>query len=132
MSIGVKEIAFIGYPVTDMARSRHFYGEILGLEESVILDGDNEDPHWVEYDIKGQTLALAKASEHWQPNPHGGGVSLEVADLEAALAHLKANGVEPSMPGIGDFPACRISVIPDPDGNGIALHQRKAHHPDFT
>jgi predicted enzyme related to lactoylglutathione lyase len=130
MSIGVKEIAFIGYPVTDMERARHFYGEVLGLEESCVIE-DGGDVHWVEYDIKGQTLALARASEQWQPNPHGGGVSLEVADLETALAHLQANGVEATMP-IGDFPVCRIAVIPDPDGNGIALHQRKPHHPDFS
>lgn len=127
--IGVKEIAFVGYPVTDMERARRFYGEILGLEESLVLE-DGGDVHWVEYDIAGQVLALAQASEHWQPNPQGGGVSLEVADLESALARLKDHGVEPSMP-VGDFPACRISVIPDPDGNGIALHQRKTHHPDY-
>ena len=129
--IGVKEVAFVGYPVTDMERSRKFYGEVLGLKESMAVEAEGGSHHWIEYDVAGVPLALAQASEEWQPNPHGGGVSLEVADMEAALAHLKENGVEPVIP-IGDFPACRICVIPDPDGNGIALHQRKPNHPDHT
>lgn len=129
MSIGVKEIAFVGYPVTDFERSRAFYGDLLGLKEALVMEEDGAI-HWVEYDIAGGTLALAPAGDHWKPDPNGGGVSLEVEDLDAALATLKKNGVEPMMP-VGDYPACRISVIQDPDGNGIALHQRKEHHPDF-
>jgi len=27
----------------------------------------------LDYDLAGQTLALAKAFEQWQPNPNGGG-----------------------------------------------------------
>ena len=129
MSIGVKEIAFIGYPVTDFEKSRAFYGDVLGLKEATVME--NEDgPHWVEYDIHGSTLALAPAGDHWKPDPNGGGVSLEVEDIDAALAHLRENGNEPMM-DVGDFPQCRIAVIQDPDGNGIALHQRKPNHPDF-
>ncbi|MEM1296084.1 MAG: VOC family protein [Verrucomicrobiota bacterium] len=130
MGIGIKEIAFVGYPVTDMDRSRKFYGEVLGLEESETFEHEGE-VGWVEDDIQGQTLALAKASDHWMPHKDGAGVSLEVESLEAALEQLKKHQVLPSMP-IGDFPACRITVIPDPDGNGIALHQRKPHHPNFS
>ena len=32
--ITIKEIAFTGYPVTDMARSRAFYEGVLGLKVS--------------------------------------------------------------------------------------------------
>ena len=129
MSIGVKEIAFVGYPVTDFAKSRDFYGGLLGLRESLVMEGDS-GVHWVEYDISGATLALAPAGEHWKPDPNGGGVSLEVGDLDSAISTLKENGVEMLLNDIGDFPMCRIAVIKDPDGNGIALHQRKPNHPD--
>ena len=131
MSIGVKEVAYVGYPVTDMARARNFYGRILGLQQSDVLEGENGEPHWVEYDIAGQTLAIAKSSAEWQPGPDGAGISLEVESLEDALSHLAENGIEPAMP-IGDFPLCRLTVISDPDGNGIVLHQRKTDHPDFS
>ena len=130
MSIRVKEIAFTGYPVTDFEKARAFYTGLLGLTEADRYEEGGE-LHWLEYDIAGATLALAKASEQWQPHKDGGGVALEVEDLDATLEHLRANGVETPM-GVGDFPTCRISVVNDPDGNGVALHQRKAHHPDYS
>ncbi len=130
MSVRVKEIAFTGYPVTDFTRARAFYTGLLGLEEAASHEEGGE-LHWLEYEVGGATLALAKASEHWQPHKDGGGVALEVEDLDATLEHLRAHGVEVPM-GIGDFPVCRIAVVQDPDGNGVALHQRKPHHPDFS
>jgi extradiol dioxygenase family protein len=45
--IGFKELAFAVYSVTDFVKARQFYGEILGLKETVclgkvmILDGWN-------------------------------------------------------------------------------------------
>jgi predicted enzyme related to lactoylglutathione lyase len=86
--------------------------------------------HWIEYDIAGQTLALAVNMPNWKPSGDGAGVSLEVEDLEAALATIREAGHEVAME-IGDFPICRIAVIADPDGNGISLHQKKPNHPDL-
>jgi len=126
--IGIKELAFVGYPVTDFGKARKFYGEILGLKEEASFEHEGE-LGWLEYDVAGQTLALAKASGDWQPNPNGGGACLEVADLDQAVAHLEANGVRFVM-GIQDYPVCRIALISDPDGNTLALHQRKPNHPD--
>lgn len=125
--IQVKEVAFTGYPVTDFTRARKFYGEGLGLCESQIIE-DAGAVHWVEYDIAGHTLALAQASPQWQPNAHGGGICLEVASLEEAVEHVQAHGSNIVSP-ISEFPMCRMAVITDPDGNTIALHQRKANHP---
>lgn len=45
--------------------------EVLGLEETITF-GHEGELGWVEYDLADQTLALAKASEQWEPNPHGG------------------------------------------------------------
>ncbi len=126
--IGLKEVAFIGYPVTDFVKARRFYGEILGLKEEASFEHEGE-LGWLEYDLAGQTLALAKASEQWQPNPNGGGVCLEVGDLDRAVAHLESHGV-PIVMGVQDYAICRMALIADPDGNTIALHQRKADHPD--
>jgi predicted enzyme related to lactoylglutathione lyase len=128
--IKVKEVAFTGYPVTDFARARKFYGEALGLRESLVIE-DAGTVHWVEYDIAGHTLALAQASPQWQPNAHGGGICLEVESLEDAVEHVKAHGSHVVVP-ISEFPVCRLAIITDPDGNTIALHQRKANHPLAT
>jgi predicted enzyme related to lactoylglutathione lyase len=126
--IGLKELAFIGYPVTDFAKARKFYGDILGLEETITYEHEGE-LGWVEYDLAGQTLALAKASDQWQPNPNGGGACLEVEDLDRAITHLKENGVTIALE-IQDYPICRMAVVADPDGNTVALHQRKPNHPE--
>lgn len=126
--IGLKELAFVGYPVTDFARARAFYGEILGLRETSAFEHEG-DLHWLEYDLAGQTLALARASEQWQPSAHGGGACLEVEDLDAAVAYLRGHGVKVVL-DIQDYPVCRVALIADPDGNTLALHQRKPHHPE--
>lgn len=127
--IGFKELAFVGYPVTDFAKARRFYGEILGLKEATSFEHEGE-VSWLEYDLAGQTLALARASADWQPNPNGGGACLEVADLDQAVAHLRAHDVKIVM-DIQDYPICRLALIADPDGNTLALHQRKPNHPDY-
>jgi predicted enzyme related to lactoylglutathione lyase len=126
--IGLKELAFVGYPVTDFAKARRFYGQILGLEETITFEHEG-NLGWVEFDLAGQTLALARASEQWEPNPNGGGACLELHDLDSALAYLKSKDVKVVM-DIQDFPFCRMALIADPDGNTLALHQRKANHPE--
>jgi len=130
MGIGVREVAFTGYPVRDMARAREFYGGLLGLEEAWVIEEDGA-VHWVEYAVGGATVALARASEAWRPGPDGAGVCLEVGDLDAAVARLREAGVSIPMP-IGEFPLCRMAVIADPDGNGICLHQKKSNHPELS
>lgn len=126
--IGFKELAFVGYPVTDFTRAKKFYGEILGLEESASFEHEGE-LGWLEYDLGGQTLALAKASEQWKPSANGGGACLEVADLDQAVKHLKEQGAKIALE-IQDYPICRLALVADPDGNTLALHQRKPNHPD--
>lgn len=126
--IGLKELAFVGYPVTDFEKARRFYGGILGLKETLTYDHEGE-LGWLEYDLAGQTLALAKASDQWKPNPNGGGVCMEVEDLDAAMAYLRANSVKIAL-DIQDYPICRLALIADPDGNTLALHQRKPNHPE--
>lgn len=128
--IGIKYAAFTGYPARDLAESRHFYGEILGLKETTAFAIEGEEEHWLEFDIPGgHTLAIAQANEMWQPSEHGGGLSFEMEDLEAAVSKLEAAGVKIALP-IQDFPVCRMALIADPSGNTICLHQKKANHPE--
>jgi predicted enzyme related to lactoylglutathione lyase len=78
---------------------------------------------WIEYDVSGVALALSNASpETW---PRSSSVTLEVADLDGALADAKASGITVTNE-IAEFPPCRLFTVRDPDGNEIGLHQRKA------
>jgi predicted enzyme related to lactoylglutathione lyase len=123
--IGFKELAFVGYSVTDFNKARWFYGEILGLTETVCM-GEGDDIGWMEYDLAGQTLALAKAFEHWMPDANGGQACLEVHDLDSAVSYLKQQQVR-IVSDIQDFPHCRLALISDPDGNTLTLHQHKVN-----
>ena len=118
----VTEIAFCCYAVTDMARARTFYEDVLGLKPTT--SHDSEHGQWVEYEFGPHCLAIG-SSPMFKPSPDGCSVALEVEDFDAAVAHLRAHNVkfriEP-MP----TPVCQMTMIYDPDGNTICLHKRKA------
>jgi predicted enzyme related to lactoylglutathione lyase len=122
-TVRVIEIAFTGYPVTDIARARAFYEGVLGLKPShVFAEGEKQ---WVEYDIGPGTLAISNMAAEWQPSPQGPSIALEVEDFDTAIEALRAAGTKFPLEPIAS-PMCRMAVISDPDGNGIAIHKRKA------
>ena len=120
MPIQVKELAFVFYPVTDVARARKFYEGLLGLKVGMQVEfGPGQ--WWIEYDIAGQALAISNAM------PSGGAASslaLEVASLDDSLAAVKTAGATIAN-DVMEFPPCRMFIVKDPDGNQITLHQRK-------
>lgn len=113
-----REIAFVGYPVTDMARARKFYEEALGLEVSAEF-GDS----FVEYAVGSGTLSLGKM-DNWKPSKDGPCAALEAEDYDGTVASLKAADAEFVME-TQDFPNCRMCITRDPDGNQITIHRRK-------
>ena len=122
--IRIKDIAYIGYPVTDVARARAFFEGLLNLKPSTQFE--HEGRSWIEYDIGSATLAISNMSpEQWKPSPDGPSVALEVVDFDVAVQTLRAAhvvfAVEPMDSGV-----CRMAIVLDPDGNAIAVHQRKA------
>jgi len=120
MSIKVKELAFIFYPVTDIARARRFYEGLLGLKAAV--EGEFAPGQWwIEYDIAGQALVISNGV----PSPKAANLVLEVVSLDDAVAALRAANV-PLIGEVTEFPPCRMCRIADPDGNEIGLHQIKA------
>jgi predicted enzyme related to lactoylglutathione lyase len=122
-TVRVIEIAFTGYPVTDITRARAFYEGVLGLKTShVFAEGEKQ---WVEYDIGPGTLAISNMAAEWQPSPQGPSIALEVEDFDAAIEALRTAGTKFALEPIAS-PMCRMAVISDPDGNGIAIHKRKA------
>jgi predicted enzyme related to lactoylglutathione lyase len=118
----VIEIAFTGYPVTDLKRARQFYEGLLGLP--VARSFGDEASAWIEYDIGPGTLAVSNMASDWKPSPGGGTVGLEVDDFDAAIERLKTAGV-PFISGPFDTPVCRMAVVSDPDGNSVTIHRRK-------
>jgi predicted enzyme related to lactoylglutathione lyase len=121
--IRVTEIAFTGYPVTDIARARAFYEGVLLLKSTSVFE--NEGKSWIEYDIGPSTIAITNMSPEWKPSTSGPAITLEVADFDEAVAALRDAAVkfivEPTA-----SPVCKLAVVLDPDGNSLAIHKRNA------
>jgi len=117
--IRYNEIAFTAYAVTDIARSRKFYEEVLCLTPSLLKEG----VPWVEYSVGNGTLGIG-VSDQWKPSRDGATVALEVENFEEAISHIKAMNVPFEM-GPLETPVCHMAVVRDPDGGKICLHKRK-------
>lgn len=120
--IAIKEIAFTGYPVTDVPRARAFYEQVLNLKPT--LQYEHEGKHWIEYDIGPGTLAISNmAVDKWKPSSNGPSAALEVEDFDVAMNVLRTAAVkfvvEPMDSGV-----CRMAIVLDPDGNALAIHKR--------
>ncbi len=120
--VHVKEIAFTGYPVTDLARARAFYEQTLGLKSAAVFE--HEGKFWIEYEVGASTLAISNMSaDKWKPSPDGPSAALKVADFPAAVAALRVAGtrflIEPMDSGV-----CHMAIVADPDGNSLCIHQR--------
>ena len=113
----LKNVAFVMYPVTDMERAIAFYRDALGLRQDGL-----DNTFWVEFDVAGTTFGIGNFEQVGKPGT-AQSLAVEVDDMAAARAELAQRGVESSEPF--ETPVCFISMISDPDGNQVCLHQRK-------
>ena len=120
----IVEIAFTGYPVTDMPRARAFYEDVLKLESTRTFESG--DRHWIEYDLGPSTFAISNmSSEDWKPSSDGPAIAFEVKDFDSSVATLRANNVKFTVEPF-ESPVCRMAIVSDPDGNSICIHKRHA------
>ena len=119
----IKKVAFIAQPTKDIAASRRFYGEVLGLENAA-----NYADHWSEYQAADK---VAVALDTFSPQ-YGDDVStylaLETDDIEAEMARLREAGVTIAKDvwtnqDEQDRTVCKMAMIVDPDGNPVMLHE---------
>ncbi|HZW53508.1 MAG TPA: VOC family protein [Candidatus Elarobacter sp.] len=109
-------IAFTMYPVTDLPRAVAFYRDALGLPTT-----DVQSDYWVEFDVGGATFGVGNFEQVGTPGT-AQSLALEV-DMASARARLAEHGFEAGEPH--ELQNCRISVVRDPDGNQVWLHERK-------
>jgi predicted enzyme related to lactoylglutathione lyase len=118
----ILEAAFFAYPVTDLARARHFYEGILGLKHT----GEPTTVPWIEYDLSNATLGLG-AYPGWAPSADGAMIAFEVDDFEKSVAELRQAGAAFHYEPI-ETPVCHFAIVRDPDNNGVMIHKRKPGH----
>ena len=119
----VEHVDFWAVPVTDMERSKRFYGETLGLPQ----EQHAEEQGFPEYKLGDNgflyLLDMEKIGGSFTA-PHTAGFALRVPDVAEAKAELEAKGVE--FAGMLDSGVCHMAFFADPDGNQIVLHRRYA------
>jgi catechol 2,3-dioxygenase-like lactoylglutathione lyase family enzyme len=120
---GARPIAMIS--TNDRKASEPFYADGLGLPSK------GDDGFAALFDLDGVTLRLTEIPDYVPPaHPVLG---WQVADMEAAVAALTANGVVMNIyPGMGQDPngiwtapdgSAKVAFFNDPDGNGLSLTQ---------
>ena len=103
--------------ITNVERSRRFYGELLGLRE--IAKPHTFDFVVIWYDLGNQHLHLLLKE---QPDSLSARhFALRVADIQAARAHFAAHQVP--MQETTRIPGADRFFIHDPDGNRIEIIQ---------
>lgn len=116
----IKNIAFVGVPVTDVKRAREFYEGVLGLAIADEMMGGN----WIEYAVGDNTLAIADVGAQWTPSDQGIGVAFEVEDFDETIKHLKDQQIRFAAEPF-ETPCCHMAVEQDPDGNKLIFHKLK-------
>ena len=112
MTEGVKTII---YPVTDLARAKTLYSELVGVEPYM------DEAYYVGFNVEGQDIGL-------DPHGHSKGMTGPLAywhvdDIEESLRALLDAGAEAHQ-GVRDVGEGKlIASVKDADGNVIGLLQ---------
>jgi predicted enzyme related to lactoylglutathione lyase len=109
-------------PVTDFERAKHFYSDVLELEQSKHY-GEHPGGEWETGTLTLQimdTAGFGMAPAQPSANP----IALHVDDYEGSKALLEERGVE--FIHDMDSGVCWMAFFKDPDGNTFCLHHRYA------
>ncbi|HET7513180.1 MAG TPA: VOC family protein [Gaiella sp.] len=119
--------------VTDPARSRGFY-EALGFsfsrEMDIVRDGELEATNYF-YSLGGHENVLELTFNHdgrsYELGTGYGHIAVGVDDLDATLADLDGQGIQPERPPYRVTEGgSRICFVRDPDGYRVELIERSS------
>ena len=120
----VERTDFISVPVTDIERSREFYGETLGLPQVNHTEEQGFPEFQLGENISLYLLKLENVGSQFSA-PHTASIALRVQDVEETRKQLEAKGVEFGGETF-DTGVCHMAFFTDPDGNALMLHRRYA------
>lgn len=104
--------------ITDIAKARGFYRDVLGLREIPKPKTFDFVALWFQLE-DGQTIHLLQKRQADPPSPRH--FALRVADAQAARDHFRAYGID--IQETSPIPHCDRFFVADPDGNRIEIIQ---------
>jgi catechol 2,3-dioxygenase-like lactoylglutathione lyase family enzyme len=120
----VDKTTYTTLPVSDLARARAFYRDLLGIREEIVTEGG------VMYASGGTQFFVFPS--RFRPSGHTQ-MSWQVGNLRREVAELRAKGIsfeEFDLPGIKSVdgivqsgPSVWTAWFKDPDGNLLGLTQ---------
>jgi extradiol dioxygenase family protein len=125
----MKSLFHLAFHVTDLAQTRHFYGDVLGCKEG------RSTATWVDFDFFGHQLSMhlgepfktsntGRVGEHLVPMPHFGLV-LQLSDWQALAQRLQAAKLDfvltPQIRFAGEPGEQWTMFFLDPFGNPIEV-----------
>ena len=122
----IKELGHVVLYVSNLERSRHFYGDVLGWNE---ITGEHSGAAMFSAGRTHHELLLIEVGESAQAIPQGRRVGmyhfgLKVGttddELAAAIQEIQAAGV--TIVGASDHGVTHSLYIQDPDGNEVELY----------
>ncbi len=115
-------IAHVCYRVSSLDQSIAFYCETLGLKKAFDFTNDHGERFGAYIRVGNRTFIELFTGD---PKPADGQsyahLCLEVDDMEATVAELKANGADVGEIKLGRDESYQ-AWLTDPDGNRIELH----------
>jgi catechol 2,3-dioxygenase-like lactoylglutathione lyase family enzyme len=107
----------VGITVADLARSREFYRQFVGLEELPPVDDERFGTRKYSYRHGATTISLRSFGEALPVDNGSGGIQYVVSDVEAVDALAKARQVPIDQP-LSGLPGFNLRTIwlDDPDG----------------
>ena len=117
-TLSLSAIDHVSVLITDLAKARWFYRDVLGLPEIPKPKTFDFIALWFAL-ADGQTLHLLQKSLPDTRSPRH--FALRVPDAKAAREHFRSHGVE--IQETGPIPHCDRFFVNDPDGNRIELIQ---------
>jgi predicted enzyme related to lactoylglutathione lyase len=118
----ISGVDFASVPVRDLETAAEFYGQTLGLRQSVYMPERN----YAEFETGNLTLSVFNAEEFGlEHHANRNAIALHVDDVEEARGALEQRGVSFHGDTL-DTGVCHMAFFSDPEGNAFMLHHRYA------
>src|SRR5262249_6961547 len=117
----IQGLRTVAYHVTDLARAKAWYGQVLGIEPYF------DEPFYVGYSVGGVGLGLGPDGT---PGPGGTVAYWGVPDAAAALRRLESLGAAVREPLQEVGGGIKVAAVADPFGNTFGVIENPHFSPE--